>query len=383
LIALVKQSPDSAPVQSYIHAAVALAKRLRERAPGDVMTFFVDLDRDLKRLGNKRFVTEIAKLSLHAADLYHQTTSQTANRQVLQDIRDARARTMICGLSWQYQRTGQLDVADAKAGEALALSPSAATIAFGVKCRGRLRRLQAQERFRTAAEKATLLQDSEDLLLEAIDRFAKLSDFPDANLEMGDCHSLLGRTLLVRGDLRRAKVHAAKADDLLVGYEQKKAMLDLRLLRADILRTENNLAGARQEYESLLSFPFTNDAEQNEIKARLHEALAATLIRLNRREDGLKHYQTAINIYTALDETGRAERVTVTMRANDGMPKGLATISDEYPAHLILHALETATSRAARDMRRSNVDDWSSDQWREHLEKVKPQIAISRGEPDW
>ena len=179
------------------------------------------LDRPMKAVGDKRFVSTVAQKCISAVS--------HPNR--LRDEAECEARARICGLSWVYQRTGNLELAANEAQLSLEISKDlslATNIAFCNKCLGRLSRMRAE----TAAaknERDQQLKKSESFLETAITAFGELEEYGEDSAEVGDCCSLLGRTYLVAGNISRAEEMADEAARRIID-QASKDFLDLQIL---------------------------------------------------------------------------------------------------------------------------------------------------------
>ena len=163
-----------------------------------------------------------------------------------EDEARAEAVALICGTSWVLQRIGRLDEAKTAAQESLILGEDLhwpRNTAFCKKCLGRLSRIQAEEAV-TDRERDQLLTESEASLREAMRLFADLREH-DTEEEIGECHSLLGRTLLLAKRLDGMDAEIGEADRLLHN-EKGKAYLDFMILRGDASCCPRT-AGSRQQ----------------------------------------------------------------------------------------------------------------------------------------
>jgi hypothetical protein len=195
LLAYVGRHGAHAATRDQIRNALALAASDGIRLDVVARMFGV-MQKALKRLGDKRLVWRAAALSLEA------TGRENRHEQDLKE----EALTLICGRSWVLQRVNRLDEAKADAKRSLEIGETLKwhrNTCFCLKCLGRLSRMQADSAPDTTA-RDQFLADSERYLREAIDAFTRL-DERDREDEVGECYSLLGRTLLVGGRLREGR----------------------------------------------------------------------------------------------------------------------------------------------------------------------------------
>ena len=168
---------------------------------------------------------EAAELSIKAAESLPKPRKE--------EIVDAHAQALICGVSWVYQRLGKYSKARAAAEESFELGEkikSGKNSAFCSKCRGRLYRMEAeisQDKDRRDAN----LRQSIALLEDAIHRFIAL--YGPMDPEVGDCYSLLGRTYLVAKNFGRAEESIRKAYER-IEDRNSKDYFDLVILSGDL-----------------------------------------------------------------------------------------------------------------------------------------------------
>ncbi len=245
----------------------------------------------VKRLGDKRLVWQAATLSLTAAQ------RQPRHREHA----EAEARALICGQSWVLQRVNKLENAEAVAVESLTLGkklPWPRNTAFCSKCLGRLCRLRAEATDDGAARRAYLTK-SERYLLDAITAFEGLAD-SDRHGEIGDCHSLLGRTLLVANRLEEARAAAQEAQSLL-NESGDKDYQDLQILHGDLIAAQNPDA-AEGFYSGVIQECANDDARYSEIRARAYSARAETRLARGRRLHAQSDFQAAADIWRQLQD---------------------------------------------------------------------------------
>ena len=182
---------------------------------------------------------------------------------------------MICGQSWVLQRVNRLEKAEAAALDSLALGKKLQwhrNTAFCWKCLGRLNRLRAEATEDNTAREEFLAK-SERYLLDAIAKFTDLDDH-DSDDEIGDCHSLLGRTLLRANRFADAQAAARTAESLLNGSVGKDYQ-DLQILHGD-LAAPNDADAADGFYGGVIQHCARDDARYSEIRARAYYARAGS-----------------------------------------------------------------------------------------------------------
>ena len=240
----------------------------------------------IKRLGDKRLVWRAATLSLAAASRgpRHPEGAQ------------ARALALICGHSWVLQRVNELEKAQAAALDSLALGrklPWPRNTAFCLKCLGRLSRIRAEATDDSIARDAFLAK-SESYLVDAIAEFTALPD-RDRHAEIGDCHSLLGRTLLVANRFDEARAAALEAESLLSASAGKDYQ-DLQILHGD-LAGPHDPQSAEGFYTAVIYQCARDDARYSEIYARAYYSRARSRLAQGRRSHAKADFQAAAEIW--------------------------------------------------------------------------------------
>jgi hypothetical protein len=197
LLTFIHNTPVQTDIRGHVDNVIALSKKCRQSHARLVASVFTRLDKRVKRLGNKRLVWFVANLSRQAARTVHPRD---------RDVAEDEARALICGTSWAFQRLHKVENARIEADEAYGLAQDVRldrTLAFCLKCRGRLSRMEADQ-LPDGEQKLAKLQDSTKILNEAIEKFSQLAEFGPTDPEVGDCYSLLGRTYLHGGELRKS-----------------------------------------------------------------------------------------------------------------------------------------------------------------------------------
>lgn len=259
LLAFVSYHGKDGTAALQVMNVVALSEICKSSSPELVARVFMAMDKLLKNTGDKRLVLKVANLSIGAAGL------SGANRD--ESVVKGEAQALICGRSWVLQRIGRLNEALAAAQSSLEkgeLISWGVNTAFAKKCMGRLYRLRAVESPSTigpdqpSAEQG--LSTSARLLKEAIRDFEQLEGFGPSHPEVGDCYSLLGRTLLAQGRMLEAGQAAARAAEL-IPEEPSRDYLDLLVLLADIDFKMGNEANALSYIDKAISIAAGSDPE--------------------------------------------------------------------------------------------------------------------------
>lgn len=242
--------------------AIALAKVCQSEHHELASALFWNLDKLLKRTGNKHLVFEVANMSLAAARRSPRTEAKTRGEAV----------ALICGRTWVLQRIGRLAEARADGERSLQLGNDIEwhrNTAFCLKCLGRLFRMEAEQHPRREVKFRELLDSSISHLERAKQSFHTSTELSEAerNAEVGDCLSLLGRSHLVAGDLLEAKAAAREAVRLLVD-KTSKDYADLQILLGDLANADNDVDAAVSYYDAAIIAAGTADAERSEIAAR-------------------------------------------------------------------------------------------------------------------
>ena len=185
--------------------------------------------------------------------------------------------------------------------ESLALGkklPWPRNTAFCSKCLGRLCRLRAEATDDPTARSAYLAK-SERYLLDAIAAFEGLAD-SDRHAEIGDCQSLLGRTLLVADRLEEARAAAREAESLLSASDDKDYQ-DLQILHGDLIASKDPDA-AEGFYSGVIQECANDDARYSEIRARAYSARAGSRLARGRKLHAKSDFQAAADIWSHLQD---------------------------------------------------------------------------------
>ena len=152
-------------------------------------------------------------------------------------LRD-KAQTLICGLSWVYQRVDKLHRAREYGEESLSLGDDLGwqrNTAYCHKCLGRLARMEAEKTTDPNGRKR-LLDESIALLKSAIPLFEQLTDEnmgPNCE-DVGESWSLQGRTHMVAGDRKLARDAVREAYRILDKFHGSKAWAESVILDGEL-----------------------------------------------------------------------------------------------------------------------------------------------------
>jgi hypothetical protein len=355
-----------------VRNAIALAQHCFQNAHYTlVATVFPILDKLLKRMGNKRLVLDIARMSIDASRRAHPRTRAEVEHE---------ARALICGTAWVYQRVQRLDKARAAAQESRDLGIQIRfdiNAAFATKCLGRLARLEAEAAASNSVRESKL-HESKALLLEAIDRFSALPAFGPEHTEVGDCYSLLGRTLLQSEDLPGVADAIRNAYRLLTDPSSKDYR-DLLLLNGDLVLRNGDAPAAIGFYSNALASVSSDDPEVSEIRARALEKRARAQASLARIAEAAQDYSVACEIYHSLGEyrawaTIRWEHHILRNPIAADVRALFKRVSDPRVRVAALDLHEARMSQLSKAIpRRTNV---GSAYWAQLVNQATEQIAI-------
>ena len=290
---LIKIQSNSSDRSLLCHSAFELFQTLpislqRTIAP----KFFDTLDRPMKYIGDKKLVLDVASACV---DCFEDAEIDVQRAECI-------ARAKICGITWVYQRTGQIDLAELEATKSINISSSIGSnknLAFGKKCSGRLKRVRAETEADSTV-KNNLLQESEAFLQDAISMFSELGEFGPFHSEIGDCYSLLGRTQLYAGKIHDAQISATRAAQLV--DVDSKDYLDLRILVGDLYEASGNFASALLAYNEVIESMLDEGYQTSEIVARAHRQKGLVLLRTGDWKNASAEFETAAQIWLNFDE---------------------------------------------------------------------------------
>ena len=259
LLSYIRSYGKSLPAKRQVANAIALAEACLPMDPRMVAGVFGALDKLLKEIGRKHLVRDVAELSISAA-----RRTNAADR----DMKLAIIRSLICGLTWYYQRIGDLDEANAAASKSLRFArdlDSKIDIAFSLKCTGRLRRIEAEGL--TGNARQAKLAESLGMLGDAIETFNVTEGHGPMSPEVGDCYSLMARTHLVGQELHKAKTklqHAfARIKD-----DGSKDQIDALILAGDVEMEGGDNEQALSYYDQAVAKAQSDGRDVTEMRAR-------------------------------------------------------------------------------------------------------------------
>lgn len=298
-LAFIRANKSSCRGIEQVANAVAFVQSCATLNPAAATVAFGPLDKILKRSGKKRLVLEVADITIKAARSITPPTRAA---------RKAEAEALICGCAWVYQRIGQFEQAELAASESLKLGQDlgwSRNTAFCLKCIGRLRRVRAEQQSHPSTRRK-LLGESQTKLLEAIEAFSKCSEHGPEHPEVGDCHSLLARTLYLMNRTTEAEKHAEQARVLITsepGYQTSKDYMDLLILEGVLLSDRLNFPAADKKFAEALDCLEPKNAEKSEIAARAHMARGGNKFKWNRdRCAACSEFEHAAKIWHTLGE---------------------------------------------------------------------------------
>jgi tetratricopeptide (TPR) repeat protein len=356
---------------SQVRNAVELAKECIEAKPSMVTGMYDVLDKPTKRLGDKRLVLKAAEFCISAA--------RRSNRS-LRDV-ELEAKALICGRSWVYQRRGRLMDAREAAEESLRLGESVGddkNTAFCTKCIGRLRRIEAEESI-DPGQRKKLLDQSEALLCEAIELFGRLVGHGPRHPEVGDCYSLLGRTLLSGKRFPEAR-KAVKSAYNLIQDANSKDYLDLEILAGDLDAAQGRRDDAERHYDLALKMNFGGNSEVSEIFARGYFQRAANAFSKD-RTSAIADLRKASSIWEELEEYELAAKAEYrALQLEDSVPKVVSRTweSESFATRVTairLRAQQMETSSRSKAARR---DAPGLEYWADLVQSAKKQNAIKQ-----
>ena len=298
LLDFISANEDLPVGRALVGDAVALTRACYEQSAKAIIYVFRRIEKLLKRIGDKYLVLELAELTIAAA---------SRDPRSLEDAR-ARAHALICGLSWVYQRTGELELSQSHARKSLGLGEEInweLNTAFCLKCLGRLMRMQAEKMNKT--ERGELLTASADSINRAITQFSNMRDIGPTHPEVGDCFSLLARTYLVARLYEDAKVALRRAYEL-IPQNGSKDHLDLLILTGDLQVATGEDGAAENTYTQAFNLTEAADVQKSEIFARGYYQRARLRERLQRKGQAIEDYERAAALWSELQEFENSAR---------------------------------------------------------------------------
>ena len=372
LLADIRRRGTGATTREDIMNALALAGTNGVR-PDLVARVFGITQSAIKRLGDKRLVWRAATLSLKAA------SREPRHREDA----EAAALALICGQAWVLQRVNQLEKAEAAALDSLALGEKLQwhrNTAFCRKCLGRLSRMRAETTDDNTAREA-FLSRSELYLQEAIAKFRDLNEH-DRDDEIGDCHSLLGRTLFVGNRFADAQAAALKAESLLNGSVGKDYQ-DLQILHGDLAAT-NDADAAEGFYNAVIQQCAGDDAQYSEIRARAYYSRAVSLLAQGRKPHAKRDFKAAGEIWKHLQDPAAADAEWGVVTCAKQLPIDPSLLESRSQSSAVrvcamqIHEERLGSVRGRAARRRTAVNDRYLDRL---VEQARTQVGID--EIDW
>lgn len=342
--------------------------------PQIVAQMFMVLDKPLKGLGDKHLVLKAAQLAIRAARLEPRTIEEAKGE----------AQAIICGESWALQRIDRLDEAMIAAKKSLKLGEDIGwdrNTAYCEKCIGRLYRIMAEKELDPKV-KGEYLHQSVSHLEEAIRRFQASSEFGPTHQEVGDCHSLLARTFLIRGEHNLAIDHARKAN-LLIPQGNNKDYLDLKILQGELVDRRDPDA-AEAFYDEVIQYGTSDDSEKSEIAARAYFRRGLNRTAKKRKNEASSDFLKAQELWERLDEPENAARAAweilkLQNTIPDAAVASLATESFAVRMTVInAHQDKLRSLGTAKVPRRAAP---SSEYWRQLIREARATVAVE--EPEW
>jgi tetratricopeptide (TPR) repeat protein len=370
LLAFIYSSEANTNLRTYVRNVISLAKECMLSDPKLVAAVFTKLDKRLKRLGNKRLVWFVADLSIQAC---------RSIRDRDNDVVEFEARSLICGTSWAFQRLHKLEKARVDAHESYKLAQyigSGRTLAFCLKCLGRLCRMEA-EGMPSGDERHVKLRESIGLLEEAIDKFAQLADVGPTDPEVGDCYSLLGRTYLELKDLPNARAAIAKAYELITD-ETSKDYIDLVILNGDFEVANGNRGSAAREYDRALQISNSADPEISEMRARAFLQKGSNAEAQGKKETAGAAYQAASEIWTSLQDEEFAARASwKKIRLSEGLSNNSLKQMEREAIRVRVEAVKLYNERVQQTGKATLArrKDPSATYWEQLMKQAKERLA--------
>lgn len=373
-----------------------LAQLISDR-PKYVADAFVAFEKGAKRFGDLWLTYELARMAYRACAEAGEGADVTEVRR----LKDNKVRSLICGISWVLQRVGELDQADDALTEAHELNAGTTDVAndaFLDKCRGRLKRMLAEQIEVGAPHRQAHLEDSIRLLSQAYGKFESLVHEGERHRieDLGECQSLLARTYWEAERPEDARNAADRARPILNAVATSKATADLVILELEMDLSEHNDlmldgdtpdtdhldAGVARLTELIATYseePFAGGREPSEIVARallLRARLATAKHDLDAALADLDH---AARLYRDMNYRAAAEDAELKQLVLRGsIPSGLH-------AELELRAATTAVRvRAARQAASMNGDNEVDPAiWASLVRNAEFQAALTAPRWDW
>lgn len=390
LVALCRDKERRAVAMSQLRNIARLSETCLQIDRELVASVFPAADKLLKATGDLHLVLDLARLSIRAAG----RPPSPGNRPSVQMLRD-KAQSLICGVSWVYQRTDRIAEARVYAEESLKLGEELGwprNTAFCKKCIGRLLRLEA-EGCEDDQQRRLLLRDSVASFQQAIPIFEGGQD-PDLGKDcedVGECLSLMGRSLLVAKDQNASRTCVTKAYEILERFRPSKAWADLLILDGELGLREGRSQTATDRADEVLTHLGGTDSEVSEIKARAHLLKAKTFESEKRFDWAAAEYSRAANDYSHLGDTAKEGRARWSeLLAQEKVKKG--AIPTELTKVLLAEADPCVRVQAVR-LHKERVASRSGGRARSQRQGATPaylktlladaRLAVRRGQTSW
>ena len=369
LLEFIDRHQNNVRGRQQVPNAIALAKVCQSTEHELVSGLFWKLDKLLKRTGNKKLVLEVANISLATARRLPPTETKTKGRAV----------ALICGRAWVFQRIGRLREARADGEKSLRLGEDLEwwrNTAFCLKCLGRLFRMEAERHKADKAQFKELLISSIKYLHQAIKSFGCATELSegDRKAEVGDCHSLLGRTHLVGGDLVKARAAARMAVER-ISERNSKDYADLQILLGDLAYANGDRDGAVNLYDTAINVAGEEDAERSEIVARAY-------LQKGRARKSSAWCDQATEIWTRLEEDELADDARwQSMVLSGGVSANTQRVLEEETASVRVEMIrqhEDALSKLSASLGQRTEPD--ENYWRELAPDARKSVAVRQSE---
>lgn len=332
-----------AEMSAQIPNAAALAARVADTDPDLVARAFAALDKPSKAYGDLGLIYRLAGVSTQAA--ISAAESSYSGRVRNDELLSLRARNLICGDAWVLQRVDELEQASEAIRDARCISEMVdddlRNQAFADKCEGRLLRMWAEQDLSDDGV-AQLLERSKELLDGAVPKFVELSATdPQVMQDAGESISLLGRTLLIEGELDDAVEACRHAHEYLDAFPASKAFGDLVLLEAEIAAAtfetwegtdldgdsiRDHLSKVADVRERFVVESPTHDRAASELVARAHVVAAQLWTLLGELDKASEEYANAEKLNRELKYFNRAHEAAWAGKQlrQDAVPSPLA-----------------------------------------------------------
>jgi tetratricopeptide (TPR) repeat protein len=332
ILSYIRAHGKSPSAQSQVPNVIALAEACLSTRPRLVAKVFGVLDKLLKEMGKKHLVRDVAWLSKTAAQ-----RATTVDRE----MKLAMIRSLICGLTWYYQRVGDLEEANASAKKSYRFAQevdSKEDLAFSAKCTGRLRRLEAENV--TGNERNSKLSESLGMLSTAIEHFKVAEGYGPDHPEVGDCYSLMARTHLVAGDLPSARNKVGRAFARLRD-DAGKDRIDAIILAGDIAAASGDDHDALIYYDQAVTRAQSPGRDVTEMRARALRQRGHIKRKIGNLDGARTDFNEAMRIWNELEEPNYAAEAEFEML-------DLSVQLSEHPRSLLLNEPAAVRAKAMR-----------------------------------